>query len=222
MLAWTKDEDQDHSDAGSDEREGDEKERIEKVDDSSLFSRSRPWLWITLTWTDVINWGLIYTLVQWIYWLSLWLHSYQGYHHNSLDGGWKDTQSPSSSPHKLFFFLEFKQMHSSHTSATYTFNFTTLATPLILVYIVSGVVVDGLAWLGSRLLLLRYRILWVAICRLGLPLLLLWHMWRDVDWSYLTNDSQTSSGDLLILDTLSYRYTLSPLLLRHSLCCCVS
>ena len=202
MLAWTKDEDQDHSDAGRDEEGGDEKAR---QDDSSLFSRLRPWLWIILTWTDVINWGLIYALVQWIYWLSLWLHSYQGYHHNSSDGGLSDTQSPSSSPHKLFFFLESKQMHSPHTSATATdtSNFTTLATPLILVYIVSGVVMDGLAWLGPRLLLLRYRILWMTLCRLGLPLLLLWHMWRDIDWSYLINDSHTSSGVLLVLNTHS-------------------
>ena len=59
---------------------------------------------------------------------------------------------------------------------------------------------DGLACLGSRLLLLLYRILWVTLCCLGLPLLLLWHRWRDIDWSYLTNDSQTSSGILLVLD----------------------
>ena len=59
-----------------------------------------------------------------------------------------------------------------------------------------------------------YRVIWVFICRLGLPLLLLGHMWMDVNWqailcnnnnsrnnsssnnhinSNINNDSQTSS-----------------------------
>ena len=39
-----------------------------------------------------------------------------------------------------------------------------------------------------------YHMIWATLSRLGLPLLLLWHMWMDVNWSFLHTDTLTSSS----------------------------
>jgi len=147
MLAWNYEEcdhdDHDDDDVVQDEGKGDDKDREGRIANFRLQTLSRPlWLWfINRTWADVVSWGLIYALILWIYWLSLWLHQqqqqqgqHQGqtYHHHNVSNGWL-TKKPN-------------------TSITAADDNSTLSTnSLIFVYMVSGILMDGLAWLGPHL-----------------------------------------------------------------------
>ena len=151
------------NDKGGADKERDEfgeDKRVGGLDFSPLPSWSRPWLWASLSWGDIFTWGLIYGLFQGWWWLTLWLHQHHHHYYQHKGSGlavwWADTQPPSH-PHKSFLSMESKinQAQSSHLPSTITSTLpstTTLSIPLTLAYIVSGVLMDGMTWLGPLLL----------------------------------------------------------------------
>ena len=135
---------------GGDEREGEDQGGDEKIDGSTTLhnnnkSWSQPWF---IPWADIITWGLIFVSILLVYGWSLWLHQYKD----------SDALASLSPTHKSKFGVmgRVKHTHAWHNPTSTTdptsSPTSTLTTAHTMAYIVSGVLMDGMGWLGLRLL----------------------------------------------------------------------